>query len=266
VLELYFKPLFFYSFYVQIPTPSNQSSIELFGVTIIEPMVTFTDFWISAVCIYAFYKLVRMRQEGLVFRYMRLYFIIMAVATFLAGVLGHALQDMVGPGWKLPGWFFSMLAISCIERATIMHLHPLINPKFARFLEITNIIELVIFSTVVFSSLNFFYVQVQSVYGLGFVVLPLHFYAYLKTKNEGSRIFFLTVCFASIASFSYSMEIGINKWFNHLDVSHAIMALSMFFFYIGTKKLRVFTKADVLENTDSFTKTIKSALRPIFNQ
>ena len=249
---------------MQMPTPTNQPSIELFGVTIMEPMVTFTDLWITAVCIYAFYKLLKLKQEGLVLRYMRLYFIIMALATFLGGILGHAFQDMVGLGWKLPGWLISMLAVSSIERATIMYVHPLINPKFARFLEIANIIELFVFAAITFGTLNFFYIQVHSAYGLGLIVLPLHFYAYMKTKNEGSRIIFLSVCFASIAAFTYTLEVGINKWFNHLDVSHTVMALSLYFFYRGARKLKVFTKADVIEKNDGFIQTLKSVIKPIF--
>ena len=249
---------------MQSPVPTEQPSIELFGITIMEPMVTFTDLWITAVCVYAFYKLVKLEQEGLVFRYMRLYFFIMAIATFLGGILGHAFQDVVGLPWKLPGWLISMLAVSSIERASIMYVHPLINPKFARFLEIANIIELLVFAAITFGTLNFFYIQVHSAYGLGLIVLPLHFYAYKKTKNEGSRIIFLSVCFASIAAFTYTLEIGIHTWFNHLDVSHTVMAIALYFFYRGARKLKVFTKADILNKDQNFLQTIKSAIRPIF--
>ena len=166
---------------------SGQPSIEIFDITIMEPMVTFTDLWITSVCVYAFIKLVKLDKKGKVHEYIRWYFLIMAVATFLGGVLGHAFQYAVGLSWKLPGWLISMIAVMAIERASIMHAQPVINDKFGKFLEVANVVEMLIFAVITFTTLNFFFIQVHSAYGLGLVVLPLHFLVYWRTRNEGSR-------------------------------------------------------------------------------
>lgn len=244
---------------------SGQPSIELFDITIMEPMVTFTDLWITSVCIYAFLKLVKLKRKGKVHQYIRWYFLIMAVATFLGGILGHAFQDVVGLSWKLPGWLISMLAVMSIERASIMHAQPVINDRFGKFLEIANIVELLTFAVITFSSLNFFYIQVHSAYGLGLIVLPLHFLVYWRTRNEGSRIFFLTVIFATLAAFFYTSEIGLHKWFNHLDLAHTVMALSMYFFYRGALKFEVLKPEDIKEKKGSFSAAVKEAWRPLFS-
>ncbi|MTI88852.1 MAG: hypothetical protein FH748_12875 [Balneolaceae bacterium] len=242
---------------------SGQPSIDLFGITIMEPMVTFTDFWISAVCLYAFYQLNKLNKQGKVHQYMRWYFSIMALATFLGGILGHAFQYAVGLSWKLPGWLISMLSVMSIERASIMHARPVINNKFGKFLEVANAVELLTFAVITFTTLNFFFIQVHSAYGLGLVVLPLHFLVYRRTRNEGSRIFFLTVLFATLAAFFYTSEIGIHTWFNHLDVAHTVMAISMYCFYRGARKLEVLKADDIKEEKRHFWETVAEAFRKL---
>lgn len=239
---------------------SGQPSIEIFDITIMEPMVTFTDLWITAVCVYAFIKLKKLNKQGKVHMYMRWYFLIMAIATFLGGVLGHAFQYAVGLSWKLPGWLISMLAVMSVERAAIMHARPVINDKFGNFLEVANVVELLTFAVITFSTLNFFFIQVHSAYGLGLVVLPLHFLVYWRTRNEGSRIFFLTVIFATLAAFFYTSEIGLHTWFNHLDLAHTVMAISMYSFYRGARKLEVLKPEDIKEEKGTFGDAVRDAV------
>ena len=243
-------------------SPSGQPSIELFGITIMEPMVTFTDLWITAVCVYAFIKLMKLNKPGKVHQYMRWYFLIMGLATFSGGVLGHAFQYAVGLEWKLPGWLISMIAVMAVERASIMHARPIINKSFGKFLEVFNVAELLFFAVLTFTTLNFFFIKVHSAYGLGLVVLPLHFLVFWKTRNPASRIFVLTVLFATLAAFFYTSEIGLGIWFNHLDLAHTVMAISMYFFYRGTIVLEVMEPEDVLEEKGSFIVSVKALFLP----
>ncbi|MEX0845700.1 MAG: hypothetical protein WD022_10475 [Balneolaceae bacterium] len=242
-----------------IQSASGQPSIEIFDITIMEPMVTFTDLWITAVCLYAFFKLKKLNKQGKVHQYMRWYFLIMAIATFLGGILGHAFQYAVGLTWKLPGWLISMLSVMAVERASIMHAQPVINKKFGNFLEVANVVELLTFAVITFSTLNFFFIQIHSAYGLGLVVLPLHFLVYWRTRNEGSRIFFLTVIFAILAAYFYTSEVGLHTWFNHLDLAHTVMAISMYCFYRGARKLEVLKSEDIREDKGTFGEAFKEA-------
>ncbi len=241
--------------------PSGQPSVEVWGIEIMEPVVTFTDMWIAAVCIFAYFKLRKLNKKGRVHQYIRLYFGIMAIATILGGLLGHAFQHVVGLSWKLPGWLISMLAVMAIERASIMHALPILNKRFGKLLEVANVVELLTFAIITFSTLNFFFIQIHSAYGLGLVVLPIHFYVYWKSGNEGSRIFFLTVLFAILAAFFYTSEIGIHRWFNHLDLAHTVMAISMYFFYRGARKLKVLSKDDLRTEKISFMTAMKQSVK-----
>lgn len=43
---------------------SGQPTIEIFDIPIMEPMVTFTDLWITAVCLFALFKLIKLNKKG----------------------------------------------------------------------------------------------------------------------------------------------------------------------------------------------------------
>lgn len=81
---------------------SGQPTIEIFDIPIMEPMVTFTDLWITAVCLFALFKLIKLNKKGKVHQYIRWYFGIMALATFLGGVLGHAFSICRWSGMETP--------------------------------------------------------------------------------------------------------------------------------------------------------------------
>src|SRR5690606_20039098 len=121
---------------IPMQSASGQPSIEVFGITIMEPMVTFTDLWITAVCVYALLRLRKLGKAGKVHRYLLWYFGLMALATFFGGLLGHAFQYAVGLPWKLPGWLISMLSVMAIERASIQHAQPVLNATFGSFLKV----------------------------------------------------------------------------------------------------------------------------------
>ena len=109
-------------------------------------------------------------------------FFIDGIGNFFGGLLGHALQAQLGVIWKLPGWIMSMLAISVLQLATARYASSLLTNRFTHYVNIANIIELTILGTITVGSLNFMYVQLHSAYGLGLIVLPLHFYLFKKHR------------------------------------------------------------------------------------
>lgn len=245
-----------------------QPSIELFGIMIQEPVTTFTDLIVSAVCFYAFYKLIAMQKQGKLFIYLKMYFLLMGIATTFGGVIGHAflykfpatyelpeavnnfidsiaflVSEEEAYAWKLPGWIISMLSIMFVERAAIEHVRPIVRPIVGKSFRVVNLVELFTFMLITFITLNFHYVEIHSGYGLMFVVLSLQLYAYVKTRDEGSKLFLIGVAWAAVAALFYMYEVGLNKWFNHNDISHTLMAVAAYFFYLGARKMVDFEHA-----------------------
>lgn len=241
----------------------EQPSIFPFGLRIDEPVTTFTDLMVSFVCFFAFYKLSKIDVKNKVHLYLRYYFLSMGIATTVGGIVGHGflylfdaqwespeglvrflgkifghelLKDIANP-WKLPGWLTSMFSIALVERASIEYARPLINKKVGAFFAWLNIIELSTFVTITFLTLNFFFVEVHSAYGLLVVVLSFNLLVYLKTKKEGSKHFLIAIGFSAIGALFFMNQWGLSPWYNHFDISHTFMTLSALFFYIGSKEI-----------------------------
>lgn len=249
----------------------NQPPIELFGVKILEPVTTFTDLIVAVVCFYAFFKLISSGRKERVFRYLKMYFLLMALATTLGGLIGHAflykfsttlelpewmirfIEDapLLISGeeayvWKLPGWIISMLSIMFVERAAIEHVQPIVHPRVGKSFRIVNIIELSLFMLITFITLNFKYVEIHSGYGLMFVVMSLQLYAFIKTRNEASKYFLIGVAAAAVAGIIYLSQYSLHVYFNYSDISHTFMAIAAAFFYVGASKLIVLKPQDIV--------------------
>ena len=240
----------------------NQPAIEILGLQINEPVTVATDLLVAGVCLYAFIKLVQLPYRSKLKTYLLWYFMLMAIATTIGGLIGHAFlwyftaswenPDWVNNiieqiafleshepayAWKLPGWIVSMLSIMFVERAAIEQVRPIVKRGVGSAFKIVNLVELFLFMAITLATLNFRYVEIHSGYGLMFVVLSLQGYAYIRTKDEGSKLFLYGVAVAAVAALFYMNEVGISKWFNHFDISHTLMAVSAYIFYRGAVKM-----------------------------
>ena len=213
------------------------NTINLWGIRIDEPVVTATDLLVSALCfIYA----VRIHQSGKTertFLYFKIYFFVMGIATLLGGLIGHAFLYAFSFYWKLPGWITSMISIMFVERAAIEHTRIWLNSSVVRVLGVINIIEFLTFLTLTITTLDFFFVEFHSGYGLMFVVLSLEGFLFLKTKNKAGRYVLTGVAFAAVAAIFFMFRISPHQWFNYIATSHIFMAIAATFFYLGTKRI-----------------------------
>lgn len=214
-----------------------QPSIEIFGIRIDEPVTTVTDLVVSTVCFYAFYKLNAIPKRNKVHWNLKFYFLSMALATLTGGMIGHGFLYLFSFAWKLPGWLTSMFSIALLERASILYARPLIKPRIGTFFTWMNIVELTTFVFITFSTLNFFFVEVHSAYGLLIIVTSFNLVVYVKKKSEASKLFLIAVGISAISALIFMNEIGISVWFNHFDISHILMSISAFIFYKGSIKM-----------------------------
>ncbi len=219
-----------------------QPSIELLGIRIDEPVTTLTDLIVSAICFYAFIKLNKVSKRIKLHYYLKLYFLTMGIATFLGGVVGHGFLyffnditnvDLPVSPWKLPGWYVSMLSIALLERAVIERSKILVPYRVGWFFSRLNIVELLTFMTITGFTLNFFFVEVHSAYGLLVVTSSFSLFIFIKTRHIGSRRFLVAVACSALSALFFMNKWGIGPWFNHFDISHSIMAVGAWFFYRG---------------------------------
>ncbi len=213
------------------------NTISLLGIRIDEPIVTITDLLVSVLCFIYACKIHRSGKPEKTFLYFKLYFFVMGIATLLGGIIGHAFLYAFSFYWKLPGWITSMISIMLVERAAINHTRIWLKDSVVKVLGILNIIEFLTFLTLTITSLNFFFVEFHSGYGLMFVVLFLESFLFIKTKNEGTKFILIGVGFAALAAIFFMNKISPHQWFNYAATSHIFMAIAATFFYIGTTKI-----------------------------
>jgi hypothetical protein len=162
----------------------------------------------------------------------------MAFATAYGGIIGHAFLGYVGFGWKIPGWLISMVSIALLERSAIAHASALLDKKTSVFFAYLNTIELIVLNVIVLSTLNFFYVEAHAAYGLLIVVFSFEIYVFKITRDESSRRFLCAVGISALAALVHLTEFSLHAWFNHMDLSHVLMAASAYVFFLGGQKLQ----------------------------
>lgn len=223
----------------------EQPSIYIGNLRVDEPVTTLTDLFISAVCFYAFYQISYKRDKNRLNNFSRFFFLSMGLATLIGGVVGHGFLyafkytnlDLPVSPWKLPGWFVSMLSIALIERASIEYASSLVKPSVTSTFKWINIIELITFMIITFTTMDFFFVEAHSAYGLVIVVTSFQTYVYLKRKTQASKLMLIGVGFSSLSAIIFMNEIAISKWFNHFDISHVFMTISAWYLYRGAMKM-----------------------------
>lgn len=215
----------------------QQPPIFINGFQISEPMTTVTDLLVAGVCFYGYYQLNQRKADDKINWYLKYYFLMMALSTFLGGLLGHGFQHIIGFIWKVPSWLFGMYSLLFLERASILQASKLLKPKTSSILKNFNIIKIVIFTIIVLYTLDFIYVGIHSAVAILLVVLPLQVYNYTKTKSPVSYQFLLGVGWACIAYVVFISEISLHTYFNHLDIAHIFMVLASWKFYQGGLKI-----------------------------
>jgi len=213
------------------------NTIHLWGIRIDEPIVTLTDLLVSVLCFIYAYKIHKSGKSEKVFLYFKIYFFTMGLATFLGGIIGHAFIYAFSFYWKLPGWIMSMISIMFVERAAIEHTRIWLKPSLVKVFGIINILEFITFLTLTIITLDFFYVEFHSGYGLMFVVLSLEGFLFVKTKNIAGKYLLAGIGFAAVAAIFFMFKISPHQWFNYLCVSHVLMAIAATFFYLGTMRI-----------------------------
>jgi hypothetical protein len=230
----------------------EKTSIDLFGLLIQEPVTALTDLLVTGVCLYAFLKL---KTSNASVRLLRYYFLTMAIATAYGGIIGHAFMHYLEFGWKVPGWLMSMISVALLERAAITHAKPLLTEKQGNFFTWLNSIELVILTIIVLVTLNFKFVEAHAAYGLLVIVFSFEAYIFKMNRAESSVLFLVATGIAALAATVHLSQFSIHTWFNHLDLSHVLMAGSAYVFFLAGRKI----EQDPLSGNVPITTKMESA-------
>lgn len=215
------------------PIPYKNPSIYPLGIRIDEPVTMLTDLLVAAVCFYAWGRLQKLSLRNKVYRYYKYFFLLMGLATSLGGLIGHSFIYALSIHWKIPGWYASMVAIALAERGSIIYALKLIQPRYAVFFTWLNVVELLFFMVVSVVTMNFYFVVGHSAYGVMIIVGGFQAYVYYRTRQRGSIYFLYAVLWSAAGAVVFLKKMAVSQWFNHLDFSHVLMAVSAWYIYKG---------------------------------
>ncbi|WP_353721322.1 hypothetical protein [Dyadobacter sp. 676] len=221
---------------------SKVHQIKLFGITVMEPSTVLTSLVMTAVCIYAFFHLNKLGRAHRMYKQIQYFFLFMAIATAIGGVLGHGFLYLTGMRGKIPGWFASMIAVALFERAAIWHIKPLLHHRNGLILGWLNYVELVIFFALTFITLDFRIVEIHAFYGLFLMLFMIEIYVYKKKKDPGSKNIFIATLMGAVAAGFHALKFSFGPWFNYNDIAHIPMSLSIWFYYQGARHMTYYGK------------------------
>ena len=216
--------------------PDDLLSIPILGVRIDEPVTVLTDIIITAVCIFAMARLSGIPARPQLRRHLVCFFLFLGIGAFLGGVAGHGFLYRLHPGWRFPGWIFSMLAIAVLEHASVILIKEHVSPLTRRMLFRQNIILLPVFIILLLVSQDFIFVVIYITFGILVMVGGMQWVIYRRTASKGARWFLIAVFTGLAGDVVFVFNWSLHEWFNNNDLSHILLAFSAWFFYLGARQ------------------------------
>lgn len=226
------------------------------GLSVLEPMTALTDFIVTAVCLVAYVRLRRLvkTNDGYMPHY-PYFFLTMGLCTFFAALMSHAfpyafVEPLLSKSeisflpWAdqfayrihdMPNWLFNAVSASLFEVALVDRAADL-APSISRRRWISVVVaESAVALVLLFYFLDYNVAAAHIAFTLYAVLVPLqvlvrkyHFGKEQKLLLVGAGVMLFTGPVMA-AKFQFS------PWFNHNDISHVLIATSMFIFYKSAK-------------------------------
>ncbi len=216
---------------LRVLTNLEQPSIDFLHLRIDEPITTATDLILAAICFYAFFRIRKLEYTGRVKWYFKYYFLILGLGTLFGGLFGHAFLYLLSEEWKLVSWVLILASVALMAHALVEMAKPLVRPRICRVISRFNLFVFAVALFFTVWSLAFSPVTYYSIYGMLVVVGSFSFYIYRKTGSRGMLILLGAVLVGFISALIFRFEWGLSPWFNHMDISHVILGISIYSFY-----------------------------------
>ena len=218
-------------------TPFQNPTIYIGSLRVDEPITVLTDLIFCVVCFYAFYKTYFITKIKAIKLY-SLFFLTTGISTLIAALIGHAFLYRFGVDAKIYGWVLGIFSIAFSQFAALYHTKSILGEKLFKALLIAFFIEVLLGVIFTFYFWTFIVVIIHTTFAFLLVVTTLESIKYKKTKSVLSKYVIIGVGFMITAALCHLLKLGFGIWFNHLDVSHVFMILSVTSMYIGVKNFK----------------------------
>ncbi|MCF0207049.1 MAG: hypothetical protein HUK15_06430 [Bacteroidales bacterium] len=218
------------------------TEIFIGGIRILEPVTVLTDFIITAVCIYAYFRLRKQAKQN---SYMRLYpwfFMFMAISCFCGGLLTHAIPyifpENIGVWNKMPCWLFNILSTSTFMLCMVERYKALFSDSGRKKLLTAIWCEIAIILCLLFVVKSFLIVEIQIAIAVLLTCVPMQIAILRKVKYKECTYNMIASMVLVITIAVMACKFSISKWFNYNDISHVIITITMFYYYLGAMEMQ----------------------------
>lgn len=212
--------------------PYQNPTIYFGNIRIDEPITVLTDLLVVGVCFFGFFN-TRSENQSTAIKLYRWFLFTTGISTLVSAVVGHAFLYVFDFNAKIFGWITGIACIVFGQFAALYHTRKLIGEKTFKVLCWVNTIETIIAFILLFVVFKFVIVEVHSAIGLLLVVMILEAKYYKQTQSVLSKNMMLGISIAVLAIICHVFKLAISVWFNHMDLSHIIIAVSVYIMYKG---------------------------------
>lgn len=212
--------------------PYQNPTIYLGNLRIDEPITALTDILFSVMCVYAFLKTKSLSSYKAANLY-RWFFLLTGFSTLTAALTGHAFLYYFGAEAKIYGWLFGVVSLMFAPFAAIYHTKNHMKESLFKPLLIIVVIEVIIAFILTIMIHSFVVVEIHMAFGLLLIVSVLEYMNYKDSKSVLSKNMIIGVGICVIAVMCHVLKLAISKWFNHIDLSHVFMIISVYVMYKG---------------------------------
>ena len=209
--------------------------IILFGFKIFEPMVIVTNGIFFALCTICYARLKKFPHYYS--KHMSL-FLLMLGSSSLFGAAGHAVHLQLGDFcFKVILFFMNLLSILSIYfcfRVSYMYqnLNNIPQKKYINLVKIWLVILLI--ACVIIE--NFVLITIHA--GLVLIyMLIVHYLVNKEFPDKGNKYVIAGILISFISIGAHSLKITIHEWYNHKDLAHTGMIISLIFIYKGARRI-----------------------------
>ena len=205
---------------------------EFWGLQLLEPMALVLNLIMSFQS-FRYYQKISNSLASPFSVYFGKFFFFISISAFFAA-WSHLFYNYLGMYGKIPGFTTNIIAISMLEYAMVTYFYP---KGHVLLKSIIGLLMMSAFGLLIFK-LNFLWVAIHT--GIGvilFLGVPITF-RILKRADQ-ARFFFWGFISMLMTLPVELLELNLNSWFQHQDISHVFMICSIYCFSSGVQEIEL---------------------------
>lgn len=199
-----------------------------------EPTTAITDFMLAGFCLWCFFRLYGLKTKKAAIVFWSYFLLFVGGSTFMGG-LAHSFSCLSDTIYYEITWLFMQLfsGLSLFYAQSAVYLIELTKNKKIKVLRMFAAFQLFVFSISVIVFMDFRVVALNSFIGL-IQLLVLSFPIGLKDW-EYKTLITLGLLTSFITIYVNRTKMSIAHWFNHNDISHVFIFISLLLIYKGVR-------------------------------